>query len=246
MIVFLFVLLIIILLFLAIYFSKINIKVNNFEFFSGDLNSEVLKYDIVIKIIILNILPVFRIKLNPEIFRKKELKKELNKSNKNSKIGKIKNNFEMKIADKIKNKIQNRKYKQINEIIQGNRKIKVEVIKKILKEVDKLSNNLVKKVDMNINIGTENAATTSIIVPVISTIIAIYFRNKIKDIKKQKFNISPVYINKNLINIELKGIFELRLRHIISIILIYILSISKGEIKNGRTSHRRTYGYSYE
>ena len=109
-----------------------------------------------------------------------------------------------------------------------------------------MSNDLVKKIDMNINIGTENAATTSIIVPVISTIISIYFRNKIKDMKNQKFNISPVYINKNLISIDLKGIFELRLRHIISIILIYMLSVGKGVSKNDRTSHRRSYGYSYE
>ena len=222
MIVFLFILLIIILFFLVIYFSKINIKVNNFEFFSDNLNSKVSKYDIVIKIMILNILPIFRIKLNSKIFRGKDLEKEL------------------------KNKILSGKYQDINEIVQGNKKVKVEVIKKILKQIDKISNNLVRKIDMNINIGTENAATTSIIVPVISTIIAIYFRNKIKDIEKQKFSINPVYINKNLININLKGIFELRLRHIISIILIYMVSIRKGEIKNGRTSHRRTYGYSYE
>lgn len=54
-----------------IYFFKFNIKVNNFEFFSDDLNSKVLKYDIVIKMMILNILPIFSIKLNTEMLRKK-------------------------------------------------------------------------------------------------------------------------------------------------------------------------------
>ena len=103
----------------------------------------------------------------------------------------------------------------------------------------------IREMDLKINIGTENAAVTALIVPVLSTIIAIFCSNKIKKINNmQKFEIQPVYINKNLINILVSGIFEIRMIHIINTICT-MKKEGKGD-KNERTSNRRAYDYSYE
>lgn len=101
-----------------------------------------------------------------------------------------------------------------------------------------------KKIRLKIEFGTENASLTAILVPIISTIISFVIRLKIKDYRNQVFNIKPLFINKNLVNIEFSGIFEMKMIHIINI--IYILNKKKGEDKNERTSNRRSYAYSYE
>ena len=102
----------------------------------------------------------------------------------------------------------------------------------------------IKKINLSINIGTENASLTALLVAIISSITGIVFRKSIIDSKKQSFRIVPVYINKNLINIAVSGIFEIKMIHIINI--MYVLNKKKGVKKNERTSNRRTYDYSYE
>lgn len=103
---------------------------------------------------------------------------------------------------------------------------------------------LIKDIKLKIDIGTENAGFTAIIVGLISTIIPILFRNKVEDYRNQTFTINPIYINQNLINIALSGIFELKMIHIINI--IYILNKKEGVKKYERASNRRSYAYSYE
>ena len=98
-----------------------------------------------------------------------------------------------------------------------------------------------KKINLSINIGTENASLTALLVAIISSITGIVFRKSIIDSKKQSFRIVPVYINKNLINIAVSGIFEIKMIHIIN-----VLNKKEGVKKNERTSNRRTYDYSYE
>lgn len=103
----------------------------------------------------------------------------------------------------------------------------------------------IREMDLKINIGTENAAVTALIVPILSTIITIFCSTRIKKINNnQKFEIQPVYINKNLINILFSGIFEIRMIHIINTICT-MKKEGKGD-KNERTSNRRAYDYSYE
>lgn len=102
----------------------------------------------------------------------------------------------------------------------------------------------IKKVNLNIEFGTENAIFTSVIVPVISTIIAIILRKKVKKFENQTFIINPVYINQNHINIQLSCIFDIKMNHIIN--MIYILNKKEGVKKYERTSNRRPYDYSYE
>lgn len=105
-------------------------------------------------------------------------------------------------------------------------------------------NIIIKTIKLRINIGTENAGFTAIIVGMISTIIPIILRNTVKDYKNQTFAINPIYINQNIINIALSGIFELKMIHIINI--IYILNKKEGVKKYERASDRRSYAYSYE
>ena len=120
---------------------------------------------------------------------------------------------------------------------------KSKIDKKIFKVMKKIKINI-KKINLSINIGTENASLTALLVAIISSITGIVFRKSIIDSKKQSFRIVPVYINKNLINIAVSGIFEIKMIHIINI--MYVLNKKKGGKKNERTSNRRTYDYSYE
>lgn len=115
--------------------------------------------------------------------------------------------------------------------------------KKALKAV-KILDIQIKKINLNIDIGTENAALTSMIVPLLGTIISIVLKNKSKSKEDHIFIINPIYLNQNIINISLSGIFDLKIRHIIYI--IYMLNKKEGVRKYERTSDRRTYDYSYE
>ena len=132
------------------------------------------------------------------------------------------------------------KMKKINtEVLQNANKIDKKIIEAI-----KHANIQYKKINLKIEIGTQNACLTSFLIPAISTVIAIWLRQKMQDNKNQTFIVQPIYQNKNLVNIQFSGIFEIKMIHIINI--IYILN-KKGSVKeNERTSHRRTYDYSYE
>lgn len=136
---------------------------------------------------------------------------------------------------KIKEKIKNIDIKALQD--------KNKFDKKMLKALKK-ANTDIKELNLDIEIGTENAALTSIIVPAVSTVIAIILRKKMKNQDNKTFIIKPQYLNQNLLNISLSGIFELKINHIINI--IYILNKKEGVKKYERTSNRRSYDYSYE
>lgn len=153
--------------------------------------------------------------------------------------------FKFKIDKKKLEKLKKKEklQKRVNEI---NLKIienKNKFDKNILEAIKK-ANIVIKKINLKIEIGTENAFFTSLLVPVISTIVSILIRRKIKNINKQRFIVKPIYYNQNIANIEISGIFEIKMIHIINI--IYILNKKEGVKKNERTSNRRSYDYSYE
>ena len=138
-----------------------------------------------------------------------------------------------KIKEVIKNQetklIENRKDIDIN-LIKSIKNIKIEI----------------EEIQLKITIGTENAATTAFIIPILSTIIATVLSRNIKKYNdKQTFEIKPVYINQNLLNIEFSGIIQIKMIHIINTICIVNKKKRKGD-KNERTSNRRSYDYSYE
>ena len=140
-----------------------------------------------------------------------------------------------RIKDKIKinlNKIDLKKIKEKSNIGFKN-------LRKIRRYTPKID-----YIDLVAIIGLDDAILTSYIVVLISSIIGLLLRRPIEESKENRFIITPIYINRNLLNLELNCIFETKLIHIIYI--IYILN-KKGRVnKNVRTSNRRSYGYSYE
>lgn len=154
----------------------------------------------------------------------------------------------------FKIKIDNNKVKRLLKNDKIMDKIKVEknkimlnrndINKKTLKTLKNIKIDI-KKLNLDINIGTENAALTAIIIPILSTIIAMSLRKKISKYNQNHvFKITPVYLNQNLINIDFSGIFEVKMIHIIN--TICMLNKERKSEKYERTSHRRPYGYSYE
>lgn len=148
----------------------------------------------------------------------------------NPKIKKIINN--QKIKEKIK--------QQETKIIENKANIDKELITSL-----KNIKTEVKEINLKIRIGTENASLTAFTIPVISTFIAIFLSKQIKKYNdKQVFLVEPVYLDKNLLNIEISSIFQIKMIHIINTICI-VNKKRKGD-KNERTSNRRTYDYGYE
>ena len=74
-----------------------------------------------------------------------------------------------------------------------------------------------KNIDLNVNIGTEDAGITAILVGILAGILGII-------IKKPKYQILPIYANRNLLKINLNGIFTIYLMH-------YIYKFIKNNIK---------------
>ena len=136
----------------------------------------------------------------------------------------------------------NEKVKQLEkDIIQNKNKLDVQIIKG-LKEFSK--NIYMEKLDLEIELGTENAFLTSMLVAIFSSILSIGF-SKIRVREKNiVYEIKPVYKNENSIKIEISGIFQIKLIHIIN--TIYVLNKKGGRKNHERTSNRRSYDYSYE
>ena len=90
------------------------------------------------------------------------------------------------------------------------------------------------KADLKVKIGLQDAALTALSVGIIASILGIIF-------KKQKFEILPVYQDKNILNLKLNGIFRVNLIHYI------YKTILKGRDKNERkSSDRKSYAYINE
>ncbi len=121
------------------------------------------------------------------------------------------------------------------------------------KKLDKETISIIKKIDfaikklkLKIDIGTENSAITSLLIPIISTVISFLLRNKMKTKEEQTYIVQPIYKDQNYLNITISGIFEIKMNHIINVIYLLSRKNKKGVKKYERTSNRRSYDYSYE
>ena len=114
--------------------------------------------------------------------------------------------------------------------------------KKIL-ETSKENRIQIEKMNLNINIGVEDAAITAILVGVVSGIIGILVKNKIKNQDMQIYNVYPLYQNKNTLKIYFEGIITWNMTNIIYILK---LLLKRRVEENDRTSNRRPYAYSNE
>ena len=142
-----------------------------------------------------------------------------------------------------KDKLENLKLKEKAQKIDWQSIQNKETDKNILKSFKELKFDI-KNINLNVEIGTENACLTSILVPAVSTVISIWLGQKVKNYENQIFIIKPVFLNQNILNILISGIFELKMKHIIS--MIYMLNQKEGVKEYERTSNRRAYDYSYE
>lgn len=142
-----------------------------------------------------------------------------------------------------KNKLEKVKLKEKVQQVNWQKLQSTNLERDALKAIKELKLD-VKNINLNIELGTENACFTSILVPAISTAISIWLGRKIKNYENQIFIIKPVYLNQNFVNILISGIFEVKMKHIIS--MLYVLNEKEGVRKYERTSNRRAYDYSYE
>ena len=104
----------------------------------------------------------------------------------------------------------------------------------------------VSKFSLNLEIGTENVIFTSILVTLLSTVFSIVLSRVLEKeaINNSQYLVTPIYHDKNLLKIEFDCIINLKMVHIIYI-MFHLLK--KGRVsKDGRTSNRRPYDYSYE
>lgn len=205
--VFLFVCILVFNIILIIYFSNIQVEINNFKFSSGTKEHVNNDYKVLIKWRVLGRLTIKKILITQKKLRK------------------------INIKDKMKN-IDLEKFKNANILDKKN----IRALKNLNIEI--------KKLNLYMDIGTENAMLTSIIISTISTLISIIVNKKVNDYSDPKYIVNPIYINKNIINIIFSGIFELKIRNIMYI--IYILNKKEGVKSYERASNRRAYGYSYE
>ena len=138
--------------------------------------------------------------------------------------------------NKLKSLKSSKNMDRINQqIAKYNKKIK---FKNVLKNL-KLK---LKKLNLKLEIGTENAALTAIFIGIISTFFSIFVGNLVYNSKEINWKINPVYSNENLINLELNCIFSLKLIHII----ITIYEMRKEGDKYARTSNRKDFEHVYE
>lgn len=139
----------------------------------------------------------------------------------------------------LEKKIKNIDFTQIEEKALSTPSLRKEIVEKF----KKLSIQI-KALNISVQIGTENAALTAIIVPVISTVITFFLQKEIQNWENQKFIVEPLFYNQNIINFKLAGIFEIKMIHIINTI---IHNKPKRRVeKHERTSNRRSYDYGYE
>ena len=101
----------------------------------------------------------------------------------------------------------------------------------------------IRSMNLNVKIGTENAALTAIFVGIMYSVIPNIF-NYFFDLEKNaQFKIEPIYLNKNLLSLSFEGIFKVNLIHIINTYEVLIRKERKE--KNDRTSNRRSYAYNH-
>ena len=175
---------------------------------------------------------------NLKIILKKNQEKITNKNNKVSlKIYVLKKikivEFDLKKIDFKDEKVRNKLQKQLKD-----NNLNLDTIK-LLRSID----YIVEKMNLIISIGTEDSAITAISVGILYTVISNFLNKKVKDIGEIKYNINPIYKDKNLLDIELDSIIVLKFENIINILRF----LRKGSVKkNVRTSNREYYAYSNE
>ena len=156
--------------------------------------------------------------------------------------------FKIFILDRLKIiqiKLNKEKMKQIY-LKQKPKKIDA---KKLIKKLPKSNKEKIKilqiinlkKVNLYLEIGTEDVMVTTIIIPVLATILSIIFAKK-SNSQKCFYKLQPIYTDKNIYKINLNCIISIKMIHIINIMWRIL---RKRDDINERTSNRGAYAYRY-
>lgn len=210
-------------IFILILISKLKIDIKNFNVQNINKEKNNKNFFIVVSFVILN-LTWLKIKIHKNLIAKEYVKGKLKVEENNIKMGKE--------AEKVA------------KIFLDNKKIRDE-FKKI--------SIVLEKLDLNINVGLEDCIITSYLVGIIAVVISNILPHVVaKKLKKAeiseryKYEIVPIYENKNLYKINLNCIITAKMVHIIYIIFLIKKEKKRRSDKNERTSNRKPYEYSYE
>ncbi len=105
----------------------------------------------------------------------------------------------------------------------------------------------ISNLKLNMQIGVENPVVTAFTVTSLCSIISILLPYVATNMKKQnyEYTIVPIYQNQNLYKIQFDCIIQVKMVHIINVISSF-LKKGRSDLNERTTSHRRSYGYSYE
>lgn len=183
--------------------------------------------------------------------------KNLKIGNKEENKGRIKDKYEVKITLYFLEKIpilwfrlNNKRIRKISNSKQLE-KIDLKAIEKNIKfnketlEIIKNIKIKISKLNLRIDLGTEDVIFTSYLIAFIASLIGLILphivqKNKINNCK---YIVNPIYQNRNIYHVNLDSIISIKIVHIIYSMLIFI---KKGRDKHERTSNRRAYAYRYE
>ena len=118
------------------------------------------------------------------------------------------------------NRFKNVDFNKLKEVLPSNRET-LRILKKLTPKIEKLN--------LEANLGMEDASLTSYTVGVIASLVGIILPHIVKEMnhKKIRYVVNPIY-NKNLFNIYLDSIISLKIVHVINV--IYLLA-KKGREK---------------
>ena len=124
------------------------------------------------------------------------------------------------------------KFKKENKLEKDINIIKDKDMKSAIKKIKIYLENFELKLDL----GTEDAKLTAMLIGILSTIIGIlitiiYYKENIKIINNFMYNINPIFSNKNSLKLEIKGRVFIKLLHIIYILYVSV-KINK-KFRNG-------------
>lgn len=138
----------------------------------------------------------------------------------------------------IETKIRDIDFNKVKNDLPSRKELK-EAIKKLQINLDEFH--------LILQIGTSDVIITSAIVAGIASVLGFIFAKLIKNYndEKYRYEIMPVYKNKNMVKLSFDCIIKVKMIHIINIIYT-LASKRKEKMKYERTSNRRSYDYSYE
>jgi len=212
--------------FMLLTLSTLSIEIKDFEADNYEKQEENLKkYIVFVRIYLFNKIKWIGFKIDKK------------------RILKFKKGYLLKIINKKLGVERGEELKKIEKITLKNiKKVFNRRTLKIIKDADVE----ISKLNLDFDIGLENVIITAFAVSAISSAISIIIGRNVKEYgsKKIYYQITPVYINKNVFKIKLNCIINVKMVHIMNI--IYVLLKRRRRNIYGGTSNRRTYDYSHE